>query len=105
MGLSNGGSAISAAIHSRHVKDFKSITSISCNLEGLCRVPCQVNLIGGGQDNSSKRMPSQYRELKRMNVDAALYFDEDENHYIMVNQREQILDFLKERMNFQLAEL
>lgn len=105
MGLSNGGSAISAAMHSRHVKDFKSITSISCNLEGLCRVPCQVNFIGGGQDNSSKRMPSQYRELKRMSVDAALYFDEDENHYIMVNQREHILDFLKERMNIQLAEL
>lgn len=105
MGLSNGGSAIVATMHSSHAKDFKSITTISCNLEGLRRVPCQVNLVGGGMDNSSKRMPSQYRELKHLGVDAALYFDEDENHYILVNQREQILDFLKERMNFQLAEL
>jgi len=104
MGLSNGGSPIVAAMHSNHDKDFKSITTITCNLESLRRVPCQVNLIGGGQDNSSKGMPSQYRKLKRMNVDAALYFDEDENHYIMVNQREQILDFLKKRINFQLAE-
>lgn len=98
MGLSNGGSAISAAMHSRHAKDFKSITTISCNLEGLRRVPCQVNLIGGGKDNSSKRMPSQYHELKRMGVDADVFFNTNENHYIMVNKREEILEFLKKRM-------
>jgi len=98
MGLSNGGSAISAAMHSRHAKDFKSITTISCNLEGLRRVPCQVNLIGGGKDNSSKRMPSQYHELKRMGVDVDVFFNTNENHYIMVNKREEILEFLKKRM-------
>lgn len=91
MGLSNGGSAISTAMHSRHSKDFKSITTISCNLEGLCRVPCQVNLVGGGKDNSSKKIPSQYRELKRMGVDADIFFDTEDNHYIMVNRREEII--------------
>ena len=43
----------------KRTKDFKSITSISCNLEGLRHVPCQVNLVGGGKDNSFKRMPSR----------------------------------------------
>lgn len=104
MGLSNGGTAIIAAMHSSHSKDFKSITTISCNLEGLRKVPCQVNLIGGGKDNSSKRMPSQYRELKRMGVDVALYFNEDDNHFIMVNHREAILDFLNGRFNCQIEE-
>ena len=99
IGLSNGGSAISAAMRSHHAKDFKSITSISCNLSGLCCVPCQVNLIGGGKDNSASRMPRQHRELQRMGVDAALFFDEADNHYILVNQREAILNFLRERMD------
>lgn len=97
MGLSNGGSAISAAMHSRHAKDFKSITSISCNLESLRRVPCQVNLIGGGKDNSASRMPSQCRELRRMGVDADIFFDAEDNHYILVNRRMEILQFLNER--------
>ncbi len=105
MGLSNGGSAITAAMHSRHARDFKSITTISCNLGGLRRVPCQVNLIGGGRDNSAKLMPAQCRELKRMGVDAALYFDEEENHFILVNQREAILQFLKDRFQFPIVEL
>lgn len=98
MGLSNGVSSINAAMHSRHVMDFKSITSISCNLDGLRRMPCQVNLIGGGKDNSAGRMPAQYRELRKMRVDADIFFDTDENHYIMVNKREEILSFIKERL-------
>ena len=91
MGLSNGGSAISAAMHSRHARDFKSITTISCNLGELRRVPCQVNLIGGGMDNSASRMPSQHRSLRNMGVDAEIFFDAEENHYIMVNRREEII--------------
>lgn len=98
MGLSNGGSAISAVMHSCHADDFKSITAISCNLESLRRVPCQVNLIGGGKDNSANRMPIQHRELCWMGVDAAIFFDMEENHFIMVNRREEIMAFLKSRM-------
>ena len=99
MGLSNGGSAINAAMHSRHASDFKSITSISCNLKGLRKVPCKVNLIGGGEDNSSRLMPSQAAKLRTMGVDVGLFFDPEENHFILVNQREKILSFLKQRMN------
>lgn len=99
MGLSNGGSAIVAAMHSSHAKDFKSITTVSCNLSGLRKVSCQVNLIGGGKDNSSRLIPSQAAELKKMGVDVGLFFNPEENHFIMVNEREEIIDFLKERMN------
>ncbi len=75
MGLSNGGSAIVAAMHSSHAKDFKSLTSISCNLGGLRKVPCRINLIGGGQDHSSRLMPSQASRLSKMGVHGGLFFD------------------------------
>ena len=98
MGLSNGGSAIVSAMHSSYAKKFRSITTVSCNLEGLKRVPCQVNFIGGGKDKSSCRMPEQCRQLKAMGVDAGIFFKDDENHFIMVNKREEIIEFLKDRM-------
>lgn len=99
IGLSNGGTAVSAAMHSRHAKDFKSITSISSNLKGLRKVPCQVNLIGGGKDNSSRLMPSQAAQLKKKGVDVGLLFEPDENHFILVNQRDEIITFLKHCLN------
>lgn len=95
MGLSNGGSAIIAAMHSQYAKRFQSITTISCNLEGLRRVPCRVNLIGGGRDASSNRMPAQCRLLRNMGVDARLFYDEDETHYVLVNRRKEIIEFLQ----------
>ena len=99
MGLSNGGSAIVAAMHSSHAKDFKSLTSISCNLGGLRKVPCRINLIGGGQDHSSRLMPSQASRLSKMGVHGGLFFDPEENHYILVNRRNEIIEFLKQEMN------
>ena len=105
MGLSNGGSAIISAMHSPYAKKFKSITTVSCNLEGLRRVPCQVNFIGGGKDNSSCRMPSQCRQLKSMGVDADIYFKEDENHFIMVNKRKEIVSFLRDRMQLKCVRM
>ena len=99
MGLSNGGSAIVAAMHSSHAKDFKSLTSISCNLEGLRKVPCSVNLIGGGEDNSSLLMPSQASRLSKMGVHTGLFFVPEENHYVLVNRRNEIIEFLKLQMN------
>ena len=105
MGLSNGGTAIVSAMHSSYAKKFKSITTVSCNLEGLKRVPCQVNFIGGGKDNSSRRMPSECRQLKAMGVDADIYFEEDENHFVMVNKREEIISFLKDRMQLKCVRI
>ncbi len=99
MGLSNGGTAIVAAMHSPHAKDFKSITTVSCNLDGLRKVPCQVNLVGGGEDNSSRLMPGQANRLRKMGVDVGLFFVPEENHFVMVNRRKEMVEFLKERMN------
>ena len=99
IGLSNGGSAIVATMHSSHAKDFKSLTSISCNLGGLRKVPCRINLIGGGQDQSSRLMPSQASRLSKMGVHGGLFFDPEENHYILVNRRNEIIEFLKQQMN------
>lgn len=105
MGLSNGGSVIVSAMHSSYAKNFKSITTVSCNLDGLKRVPCQVNFIGGGKDNSSCRMPGQYRQLRAMGVDAGIFFKEDENHFILVNKRKDIIDFLKDRMQLKCVRM
>lgn len=98
MGLSNGGTAINAAMNSALAKDFKSLTTISCNLSNIRRVPCQVNLIGGGTDNSAKLMPGQYRALKRNGVDTNIFFVEDENHFILVNRRAEIIDFIQNKI-------
>lgn len=98
MGLSNGGSAINVAMMSKHVARFKSLTSISCSLGTSKNVPCQINLIGGGRDGSSNRMSLQYRQLKNGGIDVALFFDKDENHYILVNQRMKIIAFLDSRL-------
>ena len=91
MGLSNGGSAIVAAMHSSHAKD--------CNLGGLRKVPCRINLIGGGQDHSSRLMLNQASRLSKMGVHGGLFFDPEENHYILVNRRNEIIEFLKQEMN------
>ena len=98
VGLSNGGSAISVAMRSGQCSKFKSLTSISCNLNAVCKIPCQINLIGGGKDGSSNRMPQQYRQLKNIGVDAALLFEKEENHFFFAYKREEITDFLKSRM-------
>ena len=98
MGLSNGGSAIDAAMQSEHIAHFKSLTSISCNLGTTRNVSCQVNLIGGGKDGSSNLMPNQYRQLKNNGIDAAIFFDKNDNHFLLVNKRKEIVEFLKQRM-------
>lgn len=99
IGLSNGGSAITAAMNSRYAKSFKSLTTVSANLGHLRRVSCRVNLIGGGRDKSSNRLPKQYRKLKRMGVDAHLCYYEDEGHFVLVNRKNDILDFYQQTLS------
>lgn len=105
IGLSNGGSAVASAMHSPFADKFESLTTVSCNLGGLKRVKCQVNFIGGGKDRSSNRMPGQCRSLKAMGVDAGIYFDKYENHFILVNKREEIIGFLKDRMQLKCVRM
>lgn len=105
IGLSYGGSAIASAMHSPYADKFESLTIVSCNLGGLKRVKCQVNFIGGGKDRSSNGMPDLCRRLKAMGVDASIYFDEYENHFILVNKREEIISFLKDRMQLKCVRM
>ena len=98
IGLSNGGSAINTAMNSSHVKDFRSLTIISCHLTNLKKVPCRVNLIGGGKDGMAQGMPSQCRRLQSLGVDADIFFEKDDNHYVLVNQRKAIINFLNNRL-------
>lgn len=98
VGLSNGGSAVNAAMRSKHTAHFKSLTSVSCNIDRTRKVPCKVNLIGGGKDMSSNKMPQQYRQLKNNCVDADLFYYNEENHFLLVNKRKEMLEFIKQRM-------
>lgn len=105
IGLSNGGTAVTAAMHSRHADDFRSVSTVSCNLGSLRRVPFQVNFIGGGKDNSANDEPAECRRLQRMGVDADIFFHLNENHFILLNHREEIISFLKRRMNLKETEI
>ena len=62
-------------------------------------MPCRINLIGGGQDHSSRLMLNQASRLSKMGVHGGLFFDPEENHYILVNRRNEIIEFLKQEMN------
>lgn len=68
-------------------------------------MPCQVNFIGGGKDNSSKRMRNQCKQLQKMGMDAAIFYDLHENHFILVNRRADIIWFLKRRMELKSPSL
>lgn len=99
IGVSNGGSAISTALHTPSLaQKFKSVTAISCGLGNLCKVPCLVNFIGGGKDGLSNGMRSQCKKMKAMGVDSDIFWDADENHYLMINRRADVTKFLKGRM-------
>lgn len=99
IGASNGGSAIGTVLRTPGLaKKFKSITTVACGQRNLRRVPCQVNFIGGGKDGLSCGMQSQCKKLKAMGVDSDIFWDADENHYLLVNRRADMIEFLKRRM-------
>lgn len=99
IGVSNGGSAIRTVLHTPSLaQKFKSVTAISCGQRNLCKVPCQVNFIGGGKDGLSNGMPQQCKKMKALGVDSDIFWDADENHYLMINRRADVVEFLKERM-------
>lgn len=99
IGLSNGGTAIQAGMLSSHSSKFKSFTTISCNIYNLKRVKGRVNFIGGGQDPSANQEPAECRILKQKGVDANILFYDDENHFVLVNKREECIDFLKDKLD------
>ena len=97
MGLSNGGSASNVALRSFSNK-FKSITYISTSCDVIKHSKAKVILIGGGKDASSARLPNVERGLRNSGTKTAIFFDKDENHYMMVHQQGKIFEFLNNEM-------
>jgi hypothetical protein len=97
MGLSNGGSASNVALRSFSNK-FKTITYISTSCDVIKHSKAKVIMIGGGKDASSTRLPSAERGLRSCGTKTAIFFDKDENHYMMVHQQGKIFEFLNNEM-------
>ena len=97
MGLSNGGSAVNAAYNGFSNK-FKTITFISTGIHQTYPISSKVLLIGGGKDHSSGSLRGAYRTLKSNGTKTDLYWDDEETHFILVNQTDEIIDFLNRNM-------
>ncbi len=93
IGLSNGGTATNVA-YNNFSRQFKTITFISTGIHQTHRIRSKVLLIGGSKDPSSASMPSAYNRLKRNGTAVEKYWQDDEGHFIFVNDREEIVDFL-----------
>lgn len=55
-------------------------------------------MIGGGKDVSSSNLLGASRKLQRRGTKTAILFDNEENHYIMVHQKERIIEFLSKEL-------
>ncbi|MFR5270839.1 MAG: hypothetical protein ACLTGI_10180 [Hoylesella buccalis] len=55
-------------------------------------------MAGGGKDVSSSNLPGASKQLQRRGTKTAILFDEEENHYILVHQKERIIDFLNKEL-------
>ena len=97
IGLSNGGTATNVAYNS-FSRRFKSITFISTGIHQTHPIRSKVLLIGGGKDPSSGSMPGAYNRLKRNGTKVDKYWQEDEGHFIFVNDRNEIVEFLNSNL-------
>ncbi|MBO5698585.1 MAG: hypothetical protein J6R79_01080 [Bacteroidaceae bacterium] len=97
VGLSNGGSATNVA-YADFSKKFKTITYISTGIHHTFPIKSKVLLIGGGKDPSSTSIPGAYRTIHGRGGKVAKYWDKDEGHFILVNDRTEIIDFLKDNL-------
>ena len=99
IGLSNGGTACNSAYNSFSNK-FKSITYISTGISQTYPIKSKVLLIGGGKDLSSGTMQGAYKKLKANGVKTELFWAKDEGHFVLVNKRKEIVDFLNKNLPF-----
>jgi pimeloyl-ACP methyl ester carboxylesterase len=98
IGLSNGGSVVNVAYNSFSRK-FKTITFISTGIYQTYPIRSKVLLIGGGKDGSSGSLPGAYNRLKRNGTKVDMYWQEDEGHFIFVNDRNEIVEFLNKNIH------
>ena len=97
IGLSNGGSASNVA-YQDFSKHFKSITYISTGIHHTYPINSKIILIGGTQDPSSTSMPGAYRKIKEQSGKVEKYWESDEGHFVLVNDRDEIINFLNDKM-------
>ena len=97
MGLSNGGSAVNMAYNGFSNK-FKTITFISTGIHQTYPIASKVLLIGGGKDHSSGTLQGAYRTIKNNGSKTELFWDDEETHFILVNQTDEIIDFVKNKL-------
>lgn len=97
MGLSNGGSAVNVAYNGFSNK-FKTITFISTGIHQTYPISSKVLLIGGGKDHSAGTLQGAYRTLKNNGGKTDLYWDDEETHFILVNQTDEIINFLNKNL-------
>lgn len=97
IGLSNGGSATNVAYNGFSNK-FKTITFISTGIHQTYPIASKVLLIGGGKDHSSGTLQSSYRTLKNNGGKTDLFWDDEETHFILVNQTDEIIDFMSKNL-------
>ena len=97
MGLSNGGSAVNVAYNGFSNK-FKTITFISTGIHQTYPIASKVLLIGGGKDHSAGTLQGAYRTLKNNGGKTDLFWDDEETHFILVNQTDEIINFVKKNL-------
>ncbi len=97
IGLSNGGSAVNVAYNGFSDR-FKSITFISTGIHHTYPIRSKVLLIGGGKDHSSGTFPGAYHKLRSNGIKTELYWDDEDTHFILVNQADEIIDFLNKNI-------
>ena len=97
IGLSNGGSASNIA-YRKFSNQFKTITFISTGIKQTYPISSKVLLIGGGKDHSASSLLGAYRTLKDTGSKADLFWDDKETHFILVNQTDEIIEFLNKNI-------
>ena len=97
MGLSNGGSAVNVA-YNGFSKKFKTITFISTGIHQTYPISSKVLLIGGGKDHSSGSLRDAYHALKGNGTKTDIYWDDEETHFILVNQTDEIINFMNKNL-------
>lgn len=97
IGLSNGGSAVDIA-YANFGTRFKNLVYISTGVNNFHRIPAKVMVIGGGHDHCAPSMLNGLRRLKANGQNTASLFDEEGTHFIMVTERERVLNFLNQEL-------
>lgn len=94
IGLSNGGQASKSAW--KYFDDkFKTITFLSTGCPSIKSSQSKVLLIGG---NDCTCMPKVAKQLNNVGTQTTVYYDKNENHYILTYHTSQIIKFLNKEM-------